>query len=160
MAGLIIDLSALFSQASYSRSFYKIKLVISYLLSCAQTNVRVVSASDFRSQVPGVESRWRIPLLIVRHFLAQTLSLSPFHHLDRTTLCMLGNFRAFCRLRIFFFFKQIFQEYHQSVKKFGPRFGPTICRAWSGSKLFAKVISRRQKSPLARKESSNVVQGR
>ena len=29
---------------------------------------------------------------------------------------------------------------------------PTFCRAWSGSKLFAKVISRWQKSPLAGKE--------
>ena len=27
-----------------------------------------------------------------------------------------------------------------------------LCRSWSGSKLFANVISRRQKSPLARKE--------
>ena len=51
-------------------------------------------------------------------------------------------------------FKNIFQEYHQSVKQFGSRSGPTKCRAWSGSKLFAKVISRRQKSPLAGKEST------
>ena len=27
-----------------------------------------------------------------------------------------------------------------------------LCRAWSGSKLFAKVISSRQKSPLVGKE--------
>ena len=52
----------------------------------------------------------------------------------------------------FNFFKQIFQEYHQSVKQFGSRSGLTFCRAWSGSKLFAKVISRWQKSPLAGKE--------
>ena len=31
-----------------------------------------------------------------------------------------------------------------SVKHFRPRSGPTFCRSWSGSKLFAKVISRRQ----------------
>ena len=43
------------------------------------------------------------------------------------------------------------QEYHQSVKKFGSRSGRTFCWAWSGSKLFAKVINRRQKSPLLRK---------
>ena len=43
----------------------------------------------------------------------------------------------------FFFFKKIFQEYHQSVKQFGSRSGLTFCRAWSGSKLFAKVISSR-----------------
>ena len=29
-----------------------------------------------------------------------------------------------------------------SVQQFGSRSGPTFCRAWSGSKLFAKVISR------------------
>ena len=31
---------------------------------------------------------------------------------------------------------------HPGVKKFGSRSGPTFCRSWSGSKLFAKVISR------------------
>ena len=50
------------------------------------------------------------------------------------------------------FYKKIFQEYHQSVKQFGLRSGSTFFRARSGSKLFAKVISRRQKSPLAGKE--------
>ena len=53
----------------------------------------------------------------------------------------------FCGLLIFFFkinfFEKYFHEYHQSVKQFGPRSGPTLCRAWSGSKLFAKFISRR-----------------
>ena len=55
-------------------------------------------------------------------------------------------FMDFCRLLIFFkidFFKKFFQEYHQSVKQFGSRSGPTFCPAWSGSKLFVKVISRR-----------------
>ena len=33
--------------------------------------------------------------------------------------------------------------YHQSVKQFGSRPGPTFCQAWSGSKLFAKDISKR-----------------
>ena len=50
------------------------------------------------------------------------------------------------------FFEKFFQEYHQGVKQFVFRSGPTFCRAWSGSKGFAKVISRRQKSPLAGKE--------
>ena len=66
----------------------------------------------------------------------------------------------FCRLWIFFksyFFKNIFQEYHQCVKQFGSRSGPKFCRAWSGSKLFAKVISRWQKSPLAGKEFRSIV---
>ena len=39
-------------------------------------------------------------------------------------------------------FEKIFQEYHQSVKQFRSRSGPTFWRAWSGSKLFTKVISR------------------
>ena len=66
----------------------------------------------------------------------------------------------FCRPWFFFlinFFqkkkkKKCFQEYHQSVKQFGARSGPTFCWAWSGSKLFAKVMSRWQKSPLVGKE--------
>ena len=40
-------------------------------------------------------------------------------------------------------FQKFFQEYHASVKQFGSRSGSTLCRAWSGSKLFAKAISRR-----------------
>ena len=50
-----------------------------------------------------------------------------------------------CHLLTFFkinFFKKFFQERFQSVKHFGSRSGPTLCRSWSGSKLFAKVISR------------------
>ena len=35
--------------------------------------------------------------------------------------------------------------------------GPTICRSWSWSKQFAKVISRWQNSPLARKKFSNII---
>ena len=46
---------------------------------------------------------------------------------------------------------EIFQN-HQGVKEFRFRSGPTFCLAWSGSKLFAKVISRQQKSTLAGKE--------
>ena len=41
-------------------------------------------------------------------------------------------FHAFCRLLIFFiniFVKKNFQEYHQSVKQFGSRSGPSSCRA-------------------------------
>ena len=43
-------------------------------------------------------------------------------------------------------------QYHQGVKQCGSRSGLTFCRAWSGFKLFAKVISRWQKLPLAGKE--------
>ena len=38
-----------------------------------------------------------------------------------------------------------FQETYQSVESFGSRPGPTCCWFWSGSKLFAKVISSRSK---------------
>ena len=41
-------------------------------------------------------------------------------------------------------FKKLFQEY---LLQFGSRSSPTYCRAWSGSKLFAKVISQPRKSP-------------
>ena len=61
-------------------------------------------------------------------------------------ICMLGNLSCFTVCWFFFkiiFFENFFQEYHQSVKQFGSRSGPTSCRAWSGSKLFAKVINRR-----------------
>ena len=55
----------------------------------------------------------------------------------------------------FFFLLNFFKKSFRitiSVKQFGSRSGPTFCRAWSGSKLFAKIISIRQKSPQARKE--------
>ena len=39
-----------------------------------------------------------------------------------------------------------FFEWHQRVKQFGSRSGPTFCRTWSGSKLFAKIISRTQQA--------------
>ena len=94
-------------------------------------------------------------------YYVPTITLPLHKNKGSLTLCTL-----FCHLRIvlffFFFFvclffkltfsKKIFQEYHQSVKQFGSRSGPTFCRAWYGSKLFAKVIRRQQKSPLAGKE--------
>ena len=74
------------------------------------------------------------------------------------TICMLGNFACIFVVCGFFFiflnnfFKNIYREYYQSVKQFGSGSGPTFCRAWSGSKRFAEVISRRQKLPLVGKE--------
>ena len=47
--------------------------------------------------------------------------------------------------------KSFRNTYYQSVKQFGSRKGPTFCRALSGSKLFAKIISGRQNSPLVGK---------
>ena len=71
-----------------------------------------------------------------------------FSHSLYMTLCT-GKFACFfCHLLIFYifikinFFETFFQKYHQSVKYFGSRSGPTFCLAWSGSKLFAKIISR------------------
>ena len=65
------------------------------------------------------------------------------------TLCMMGNFTCFCcRLLTFFkinFLIKFFQEHYQSVNQFGSRSGLKFCQSWSGSKLFAKVISRPQK---------------
>ena len=59
-------------------------------------------------------------------------------------LCILRNFCAIFVIWLFKikFFKKLFQEHYQSVKQFGCRSGPTFCQSWSGSKLFAKVISR------------------
>ena len=72
------------------------------------------------------------------------------------TLCMLGKFACFfviCGLFLkLTFSKKIFQEYHQCVQQFGSRSGPTFSRAYSGSKLLSKVISRQQQLPQAEKE--------
>ena len=68
------------------------------------------------------------------------------------TLCMQGNFSPFCTVIVCWrfsklaFSKNFFQEYNKSAKHFGSR---SVCWSWSGSKLFAKVLSRRQMSPLA-----------
>ena len=43
---------------------------------------------------------------------------------------------------------------NQNVKQLGSRSSTTQCRAWSGYILFSKVVSRRQKSWLAEKDSS------
>ena len=74
------------------------------------------------------------------------------------TLCMLGNFACFfviCGFCCFFLkltdSKKSFRK-TINVKQFWSRAGPTFCWAWPGSKLFAKVISRLQKSPLVGKE--------
>ena len=83
-----------------------------------------------------------------KYVLVSTLPASDNCRLLITlTLCPLEKvvYMLFCSVLIFSksnFFKNFFQEYHQSVKQFGFRSGPTFCRAWSGSKLFAKVISR------------------
>ena len=68
----------------------------------------------------------------------------------------MGNFSCFCcRLLTFSkltYSKKFFQEHYQSVYQFEARSRLTFCRSCSGSKLFAEVNSRQQKSPFARKE--------
>ena len=70
--------------------------------------------------------------------------------ISELTLCMLVNFLCCWLFQIFF--SKNFWEHYQSARRCGSRSGPTFCRSWSGSNLFAKVISRRQKSPLLGKE--------
>ena len=57
-------------------------------------------------------------------------------HLDKSheflTLCLLSNFASFfviCGFFLINFYKKIFEKYHQCVKQFGSRSGPTFCRA-------------------------------
>ena len=70
------------------------------------------------------------------------------------TLCMLGNFACFfCRLQIFLkltFSKKYFRNTIRVSNSLDPDQAQHFAK--SGSKLFAKVISRRQKSPLVGKE--------
>ena len=67
-------------------------------------------------------------------------------------------FHAFSWSANFFFkinyFKKFFQEYHQSVKQFGSRSGPTFCLAWSGSKLFTKVSVKEKKVAASKKRNN------
>ena len=71
------------------------------------------------------------------------------------TLCLQRNFFYDILSSVDFyqhnFFKILFQEKHQSVKQLGSRSGRTFCRAWSGSKLFAKFICRWQNLQLVGK---------
>ena len=67
-------------------------------------------------------------------------------------------FVVICWLFLNKWFPKFIQEHYQIVKLFGSRSGPTFCRSWSGSKLFANVISRQQESPLAQKELKACIQ--
>ena len=60
---------------------------------------------------------------------------------------LLSSFDLFSKLT---FFNKIFKEHYLSVKRHRPRSGPTFCWSRSGSQLFAKVISRRQKFMMER----------
>ena len=74
------------------------------------------------------------------------------------TFCLLGNFACFfclffCRLLIFFkkrFFFKFFLEYHQGVKQFGSRSGPTFCHS-VGPDLCPNCLKGFQQTPLVNK---------
>ena len=62
-----------------------------------------------------------------QHYLPALPRATTLNSLPPGKFCML-----FCRLLIIFkinFSEKFFQEYHQSVKQFGSRSGPTKCRA-------------------------------
>ena len=61
--------------------------------------------------------------------------------------CMLGNISSFCHLLIFFFklnFQILFSKCYHSIKQIGSNSRPTFIWPLTWSKLFAKIISRRQ----------------
>ena len=66
-------------------------------------------------------------------------------------ICMLGNFLCFY-WQLLTFSKLTFSKNSFSVQWFRSRSGPTFYRSWSGSKLFANVISRWLKSLQTRKD--------
>ena len=74
-----------------------------------------------------------------------TLGHLPLYKAAFRALCMLFFLHAFYLLLIFFK-QKILQEYNQSDKQVWTR------SAWSGSKLFANVISKQQKSSLAEEQ--------
>ena len=74
-------------------------------------------------------------------YLLLTKILSEKKYSLALSLCTLGNVLCSDFFSKQSCFKKIFQEHYQSVKRFGSRSGPTFCRSWSGSKLFAKGLS-------------------
>ena len=88
-------------------------------------------------------------LYLLNNVYPTLVNMSHYHSYQwfcSLTLCMLGIFSwFFCRLLTSF--KKFFQEHYQNVKRFESSLMSKL-----GSKLFAKVISRWQKSLLARKE--------
>ena len=95
---------------------------------------------------------WRIQLIVLLLKNWVTSSCCFLLSVRLLTLCMLGDFfMILLRLLIFsnLTFSKNYLGYQQSVKQFGSRSGPVKCWAWSGSKLFAKVINRRHLMSLA-----------
>ena len=82
-----------------------------------------------------------------------SILLSQYALVSKILACW--GFHVFCCRLLTFFQNKVFQKnlsgtvQDQSVKQFGSRSGPIFFRSWSVPKLFSKVISRREKSPLA-----------
>ena len=77
-------------------------------------------------------------------------------------LCMLHNSSCMCchlltLFKIDFFNKKKIQEHYPSFKWFESRSGLAFCQSWSGSELFAKVISSWQKSRLAATKNNELL---
>ena len=87
-----------------------------------------------------VNSKWLFCISLKRTILGRENSFNSFAYWV--------IFHVFLSSAVIFqnllFWKILSQGYYQSVKQFGFRSGLTLCLAWSGSKLFAKVISRRR----------------
>ena len=88
--------------------------------------------------------------------------LNPRAH---TAICHCSHLLLKCRVEYCFYYSFTlyycaifysldtgFFQYHQGVKQFGSRSGPTFCLAWYGSKLFAKDISRHSGSRFNTKQ--------
>ena len=137
-------------------SIHLLESIVSKLVMGEISAFKLVSRADwFESHFVGnpKDMFCRVKAHISEAFLCicgkyQNLTCWPILLYCLLNLCMLSNFSCLCcRLLNFFkinFLKKLFQQYHQGVKQFGSRSGPTGCRSWSGSKLFVKVISRGQ----------------
>ena len=119
-----------------------------------QTIMRSISKTSklhIRMWIYAVQSAPLLPAFCYINDACKCYSgIKRFWHGKKLTLFMLGNFSwLFCHLLIFLkiiFLQKISQELYQSVKWFGSRSGLTFCQFRSGSKPFAKVISRQQTS--------------
>ena len=122
-------------------------LLVSVLFTSSWLNVRLICPRS--NCLVHHMALWQVPVNIQQRYGFRSLvSITELvTGLNNLTLCLLGNFAWFCVACWFFFkinfFEKFFQEYLRSGKQFGSRSGPTFRRAWAGSKLFAKVISRR-----------------
>ena len=100
-----------------------------------RTSLRIIS------NVPKLTALYRIRAILFDRRLLYANRKGWGKTMQMPMLCL----SLFCCLLIFFkinLFEKFFQKYHLNVKQIGSRSGLTLCQALSGSKLFAKVISR------------------